>query len=312
MIAHEIGGAWLAGTHVADSLSPTLHKAAYEAMGLDWGYEAHTLPILPAGPDRQAMFDAFLRERALDQTAGGSVTKPFKFDALSSDHVAEGSPKVQLIGSANTLSHPADGIWTPDNTDGIGALAALQEIGVDVEDRQVVVIGAGGTTPAVVYELAEKGAQTVIVANRTISKADRLTQKFTAAFPETRFVPTALHRLNMPTAMNSWMLEKAEVIINTSSIGHNGTEGEGQTPLSEDAIGRLPEGAAVLDAVYMPIATPLLESISRVRPDILTRDGTRMLLRQAVEQVAIFAERDDVPVEVMDQAMQKELTRRAT
>src|ERR1700757_3492943 len=160
--SNETGGrkAAVLGSPIAHSKSPQLHLAAYRALGLDdWTYEriectAEQLPstVSSFGPE----------------WVGVSVTMPGKFAAL---HFAdERSMRAELVGSANTLVHTADG-WRADNTDVAGVVGALGAVGGDV-----VVVGAGGTARAAVVAVAGLGAGKVTVVARDPAKAHSLVE----------------------------------------------------------------------------------------------------------------------------------------
>ncbi|QQS18723.1 hypothetical protein IPL68_01410 [Candidatus Saccharibacteria bacterium] len=112
-----------------------------------------------------------------------------------------------------------------------------------------------------------------------------------------------------PTKVSSKVAREADIIYNTTSIGQTSTEEEGKSPMSRAMVQLLKPDAAIDDAVYMPIETPLL-SIARTRGGLLLVDGTEMLLHQAVEQVRIFTGKDDVPVAIMREALRAEVLRR--
>ena len=90
-------------------------------------------------------------------------------------------------------------------------------------------------------------------------------------------------------------------------MGQAGTDTAGMSPLDELALRHFHKQDLVLnDAVYQPLETPLMQ-IARERGGITVIDGTRMLLHQAVAQVRIFTGEEDVPIEVMDAALQAEI-----
>ena len=140
------------GSPIAHSRSPQLHLAAYRALGLDgWSYEriectAEQLPTLVGGFGPEWI--------------GVSVTMPGKFAALR--FADERTPRAELVGSANTLVRSATG-WRADNTDIDGVTGALEE----ASEGHAIVVGSGGTAPAVVVGLAELGVQRITVVARS-------------------------------------------------------------------------------------------------------------------------------------------------
>lgn len=150
------------GSPIAHSRSPQLHLAAYRALGLtDWTYER----IECTGEQLPGVVAGFGPE-----WVGVSVTMPGKFAAL---RVAdEATDRARMVGSANTLVRSPIG-WRADNTDIDGVIGALS--GVQVTDRAMV-IGSGGTAPAVVVGLVTLGARFVTVAARSADKAAALVE----------------------------------------------------------------------------------------------------------------------------------------
>ena len=142
----------IVGTHVEQSLSPVMHNAAYQEMGLDLRYGTFEIPQV-AERQRAEFFAAFLDEQAEDGVIGLSVTMPFKVDALRSERVAQGGSAVQAIGAANTLSYSSQGIWHPDNTDWLGAVRSLEEQ-TEIRDKFAIVLGAGGTARAATFRFS--------------------------------------------------------------------------------------------------------------------------------------------------------------
>ena len=150
------------GDPIAHSLSPALHRAGYQAIGLDWSYDAHRVP-----EGQMAGFVA-----GLDATWRGlSVTAPLKREALAlADAV---SPQARLTGAANTLllvGVGADRRIHADNTDLPGAVAAVRERFAG-EVRSATVIGAGATAASTGLALAEMGATSIRILARDAGRA---------------------------------------------------------------------------------------------------------------------------------------------
>jgi shikimate dehydrogenase len=304
----------IVGTHVEGSLSPIMHNAAYAEMGLDLHYGRFQLPEdLGSNRDRAAFVHQFLSDQALAGVVGMSVTMPFKLIMLWDGlvDVEHGPKQVREIGAINTLSHPFEGIWRPDNTDHLGAVRSIEEAGVDIAGKAALVLGAGGTARATAYGLAESGAKYVTIANRTADKAHDLAAELAEYFPNTTFyTPPHLYEVVGERGRMRELLLDADIIYNTTNVGQSGTDGENLTPFELHRIPKLKSGAIINDAVYMPLETPLLAA-ARERSDLIVIEGTRMLLHQAVEQVKIFTRETDIPVEAMDIALQAEIVKRA-
>ncbi|MFA1610246.1 shikimate dehydrogenase [Halobellus rubicundus] len=262
----------LLGNPVEHSLSPPMHEAAYEALGLDARYVTFE-------PDRDAAAAAVESAETLG-IAGLNVTIPFKQDVLDA---VEPDDVARRVGAVNTI----DFSTTPPtghNTDVAGVERSFAHHGVDLEERDAVVVGAGGAGRAVAFALADAGAS-VHVANRTVERAESLAAD----------VPGA-------TAGGLDTLDRvadADVLVNATSVGME--PDDDVTPVDAEY---LHGDLAVLDAVYAPIETRLLREAAA--EGATTIDGAWMLLFQGVEAFERWTGRD-APVDAMNEALRAEL-----
>lgn len=144
------------GSPIKHSLSPVLHHAGYKALGLDdWRYTR--IECVEADLPRVVL-------EADESFQGFSVTMPGKFAALK---VADrATDRATAIGSANTLVRTHQG-WRADNTDCEGVLYALRRLLGGADIQRAVVIGAGGTSRAVIWALREREVEEITVINRS-------------------------------------------------------------------------------------------------------------------------------------------------
>lgn len=243
------------GSPIAHSRSPQLHLAAYRALGLKgWTYDriectADQLPGLVAGFG--------------PEWVGVSVTMPGKFAALR--FADERTLRAELVGSANTLVRSPAG-WRADNTDIDGVIGALGEA-----CGHAIVIGSGGTAPAVVVGLAELGVQRITVVARNRGKATPLVNLATRSGANGRWCDIDGAELTDAVA-------EADVVVNT---------------IPADAAARYVRTFAVvpvlLDAVYDPWPTPLASAVEAAGGRVIS--GLQMLLNQAYAQVEQFTGR---------------------
>ena len=257
----------LIGNPVGHSLSPPMHEAAYEALGIDASYVTFE-------PDRDAV------ERALDGASalgirGLNVTIPFKEDVCG---LVDVDPLAERIGAVNTVEFSE----TPTgyNTDAAGVVRAFEHHGVALSGTAAVV-GAGGAGRAASFALADEG-MAVRIYNRTRSRAEALAAD----------VPRA-----SAYGLDELDLDDVDVLVNATSVGMESNE----TPVPRDA---LHDGLSVLDAVYRPVETRLLREAAET--GATTVDGAWMLLFQGVEAFEIWLDRD-APVDVMNDALRAEL-----
>ena len=268
------------GYPVVQSLSPAMHNAVFHQRKLDWTYVAMEV-----------------HEDALNgvlQTLGGtsiqafSVTMPHKeavFEMLSSvsSDLGEVDESAKAARSVNTIAIRS-GRMFGSNTDGDGCCNAIEQTGVGIAGSRVVVIGAGGTARAVVVALARSGASDIAVINRTESRArDAVACADVARIGSVDDIATA------------------NILINATSVGM----GSQESPVDAS---RLHASLVVLDAVYQPLETTLLQNAKNA--GAVTVDGLWMLVHQgALQQLAWFDEIGDVPL--MRQAALDELANRA-
>jgi shikimate dehydrogenase len=245
--------AFVCGHPIAHSRSPRIHTYWLQKYGIAGSYEP--VDVAPSA------FAAFLDTVRAGRFAGGNVTIPHKEDAFLL--VDERDADAEEIGAVNTL-WLEDGLLKGSNTDAYGFAANLDDRapGWDVNDRPVVVLGAGGAARAVLHALKSRGFRDLRVLNRTPGRAEILAA---------HFGPTcSAHGLEAADTL----LEDAGLLVNTTAAGMHGAE-----PLAVD-LGRLPGDALVTDIVYVPLETPLLAAARR--RGLRTVDGLGMLLHQAV------------------------------
>ncbi|WP_440770170.1 shikimate dehydrogenase [Natronorubrum sp. DTA28] len=263
----------LLGNPVGHSLSPPMHEAAYDELGL----EARYVTFEPELADIAAAIDG---AEALGIT-GLNVTIPFKQDVLE---CVDADELATRIGAVNTIDFTGE-TPTGHNTDAVGALRALRDHDVTVEDARAVVVGAGGAGRAIAFGLADAGA-TVEIANRTESTAHDLAAD----------VPNATGHGLEPDELAD-LLADADVLVNATSVGME----EDATPVPAEALhGEL----AVLDAVYRPLETRLLRDAADA--GATTVDGAWMLLYQGVEALELWTGRD-APVDAMNETLRAHL-----
>lgn len=266
----------LLGNPVGHSLSPPMHEAAYDALGMSARYVTFEPPA-----DQGT---AAVESARLLGVRGLNVTIPFKEDVLSA---VEPTPLASRIGAVNTIDFSTDPP-TGHNTDGPGLLRALQHHDVSLDGRAVVV-GAGGAGRAAAFALAGEG-MTVDIANRTVERAERLASDVTDAHGPDTARPSELEAAPA-------LMEKADILVNATSVGMD----EDQSPVPSQG---LHSGLAVLDAVYSPLETRLLRDASAA--GATTIDGAWMLLFQGVDAFEFWTDQT-APVDAMNDALRAHL-----
>lgn len=245
------------GSPIEHSLSPVLHKAAYEALGLDWAYERHEVS--------EDTFESFLQDLNQD-FRGLSVTMPLKLKANNFAHTIDFHSKV--TGSSNTLLfdyHNDSRQVTGFNTDVFGIVLALKDVGVE-SVRHCVVIGSGATAASAVVACAELGAEHVTVFARNLEKANYLSV----------VADQSGLSLSVSNITEFSTTDVCELAISTLP---------GSVDLSLEELTRTPH-ATLLDVSYSPWPSSKATLWSERGGQVVS--GLRMLARQALMQVKIF------------------------
>ena len=265
------------GDPVRHSLSPTLHNAAYAALGLDLVYGAF---VVHEGDAELALSGA----RALG-FVGLSVTTPHK-DAIAKA-ADQRTHRVAMLGAANSVAFK-DGASIADCTDGDGLLADLARAwDFRPEAARCAVLGAGGAARAVVLALFDKGASEVAVINRSAERG-----RIAAA------LAPHVGRLGALEELSSF-----DLVVNATSIGLSG--GADEARVAGSLAERLHEGQLVVDLVYRPSRTVFLDQASRRGATV--RNGLGMLVHQAALQVEFFTG-ERAPIDAMWEAVSSEAT----
>jgi shikimate dehydrogenase len=257
MIETSTPRAGVVGWPIEHSRSPMIHRYWLNELGIPGSYDRYAV--------RTEDFRSFVNTIGKDGFLGANVTVPHKEAAFAScDRRTEVAGS---LGAVNTLWRE-DGLLWGDNTDVAGFLANLDEATPDWDERKrlAIVIGAGGAARAIIYALISRGFGRIAVFNRTQPRAEALAQHFGDT------------TVAMPWGDLAAELSDADLLVNASSLGMVGQ------PRLEVNVRALRAQAAVTDAVYVPLRTPLIES-ARAR-GLRVADGLGMLLHQAAPAFA--------------------------
>jgi shikimate dehydrogenase len=260
--------ACLIGWPAAHSRSPLIHHYWLRTLSIEGGY------VIEAVPPED--FAVFVRRLSAHGFVGANVTLPHKERVLA---LSVPDARARAVGAANTLWYEANELRAT-NTDVEGFINNLDASarGWD-KATDALVLGAGGSSRAVVFGLVERGIKHVHLANRTIERARALADQFGASVH-----PVAWDAVGE-------LLPRAGLLVNATSLGMHGQ------PALELDVARLAADAVVADLVYVPLVTPLLAA-ARAR-GLKTADGLGMLLHQAVRGFELwFGQRPEVTVEL--------------
>ena len=247
------------GHPVSHSKSPTIHILFAQQFGFEIDYQA-----IDVEPGTFAETVLAFRQQG---GKGCNVTVPFKQEAWAL--ATERSGRAELAGAVNTLKFEPDARIRGDNTDGIGLLRDIT-INLDqpIYSRRVLVIGAGGAVRGILGSLLEQAPKTLVLANRTVSKAQELANIFSTIGPV------------VPCGLNDLTGKQFDIVINgtAASLG-------GDLPPLPD--GLFAEDALAYDLMYSDHPTIFMQWAS-AQGATRVADGLGMLVEQAAESFDIW------------------------
>lgn len=248
------------GHPVAHSLSPAIHNAAFAALGIDARYAAVDVAV----GDVPQVVDRMRSELWL----GMSVTMPHKEAVIAS--LDDLTPIARSLGAVNCVFFDGDAL-VGDNTDGAGVVWALRErLDVDPVGRRVVVLGAGGAARACIAALAEVGAASIVVVNRSVERA------VSAA----ALAPEVGCPLDLADPEAEHEVAAADVVINATPQGMAGADdGRSGGPAADGPAFVPGAGQVALDLVYHPLRTRWMDRAEANGAAVA--NGVGMLVGQA-------------------------------
>jgi shikimate dehydrogenase len=270
------------GNPVGHSLSPALHNAAFNALGLDFVYVAFKVEDLKS---------AIAGMRALGNFRGMSVTIPHKIEII--DYLDDVAEVDRFIGSVNTVINE-NGRLYGFGTDGPGALKALLDAGVILDGKNILILGAGGASRAIAFTLARFAALGSLVildiyepVMQTLAENLRAGTSVTV---ETAYLDSDSIAKKVPNA---------DIIINCTPVGMHPKEDSTLIPADF-----FKKGQVVFDVVYTPLETKLLQDAKSKGCRVIS--GVEMFINQAALQFERFTG-ESAPVEVMRQVVMERL-----
>ena len=269
------------GSPLEHTLSPTIHNAAFDYLGLNWCY----VPL----PVEAGSLSSAVEGIAALRFAGVNVTMPFKTDVIPMlDEVAMFA---ESVGAVNTILIDK-GKLIGYNTDGRGFYTALvRDLDYEVKGRRVLVLGAGGASRSVTVSLALAGCESIVIVNRSPERSRQLCEIILRSAPDIEA---------------SWLSpeENYDIVVAESDVILNATplttfNGDLRVPVS-----LLNKGQLVCDLNYSLYQPPLLQEAEARGAQVM--DGKGMLLHQAAAAFEIWTGLE-APVEVMRVALMRAL-----
>jgi shikimate dehydrogenase len=247
------------GNPIKHSKSPQIHAAFAAQTGQALNYRAQLVEL--------GKFAQAAREFFSSGGRGLNITVPFKLDAC--EFADELSGRARLAGAVNTLALQDDGRIYGDNTDGVGLTRDINDnLGWPIAERRVLLLGAGGAARGVLEPLLRKHPALLVIANRTVDKAQQLAR----AFADLGAVRGC--------SFDALVGNQFDLVINATSAGMSGE----LPPLPTDL---LSDGCCCYDLVYGAQPTPFMRWAASETAWAVA-DGLGMLVEQAAESFCIW------------------------
>ena len=246
------------GNPIGHSKSPLIHRLFAEQTGQSLRYEALLAPL----DDFEGFARAFFVEGR-----GANVTVPFKEQAFRlADCLSE---RARRAGAVNTLQKREDGRLLGDNTDGAGLVRDLcVNAGIDLSGKRILLLGAGGAVRGVIEPLLAQRPAVLVIANRTVEKAEQLAREFADLG-------------HLVASGFDWLDEPVDLIINGTSASLAGE----LPPIAAGLIA--PGHTCCYDMMYGKEPTAF-NRWAAAHGAALTLDGLGMLVEQAAEAFALW------------------------
>ncbi len=247
------------GNPIQHSKSPQIHLAFAKQEQVAISYDR----ILA----EQDQFSKHVNDFVSHGGLGLNVTVPFKLVAFQ--QCQQLNEYAQSAGAVNTLSFDADTGWAGANTDGIGLLADLKNnLGLQLKDKTILILGAGGATRGILLPLLQQHPSQILIANRTVAKANSLADSFSIAG-------------NIDSCgFNEIDTQKFDLIINATSASLNNDV----PPIPTSTVG---EDTICYDLAYSDQPTAFLQWSNQLNAK-KSIDGIGMLIEQAAESYYIW------------------------
>jgi len=252
------------GSPIDHSLSPKIHPIFAKEFGIEITYEA--INVEPS------YFVSSVKRLFEEGYSGLNVTLPLKELAFNFADVL--SDDSNLSGSVNTL-WKEDGIIHGDSTDGKGLVRDLKEKKINLKNKEIVILGAGGSAKAIIPSLLKEDPKRISISNRTISKAEQLLKRFSSS-------KNKMSLFNVSDNLSF----KPDIIINSTSAGINNQSHE----LPEDIITK---DVYIYDLSYSSEDTPFLK-LAKSRGIENYHDGIGMLINQAALSFEIWTRKTPI------------------
>ena len=273
------------GDPIEHTLSPAIQNAAFQALNIDALFVAFKVATTQVEHAIQGMRSLGIR--------GLNVTMPNKNTVIP--YLDEVDETAKLLDSVNTIQNE-NGKLRGFSTDGVGIHRALEENKVNLSEKKLVLLGAGGAARAIALALARE-AKELVILSRTPEKNNELAEILTKKF-QTKVTTATLSQTNITQNLND-----ADVLINATSAGMHPNE---KQTLVEPAWFK--PNLTVMDIIYNPLETRLTKDAKAAGARVIS--GVEMLIHQGAASFEIWTGKA-APIEVMRKAALKQLKTQA-
>ena len=282
----------LLGQPVSHSLSPIIHNAAYEEMGLDWCYLA-----IPCDKKELKKVATALR---LIGCKGLNITIPHKQEIIKACNKL--STIANNIQAVNTLIPEKNNQWIGGNTDVEGFLKPLKN--QKILNKNTVVIGCGGSARAVVMGLTSIKPKKITIIGRNDNSLNSFIKDMKILSRQSNI---QIEGINNQKLNVTPYIEEASLIVNTTPVGMNNKNSEEQVniPLGSEVWDCLSNNTILYDLIYTPRPTNWLK-LGQLK-NCITIDGLDMLVEQGALSIKLWSGFNQVPIEKMKSSAQRHL-----
>ena len=286
MITSKTNFLALIGNPVNHSLSPIMHNAAINYLGLDLLYFAI--------PCNEKDFEIVIKSLSKINCKGINVTIPFKEEVLN--YCSNISPLAEQIKAVNTLKPDTKGGWFGTNTDVEGLVYPLQDL--NLIGKKAIILGSGGAARSAIQGLINLKFSEIIVISRNQFALDCLINDFKN---QDLVKGLSYKHSNIPHIIND-----ADLIINSTPVGMvtNNTKDE-RLPFGDEFWRSLNSKTIIYDLIYNPKETALLNYCRK--KGCYTINGIKMLVAQGAKSLSYWTDGLEIPLKIMEEAIQKHL-----
>ncbi len=281
----------LLGQPVNHSLSPVMHNAAYEVMGLNWCYIAI--------PCDKKNLEKVVKALRVVNCKGLNVTIPHKQEVLKAcNKLTKIANSIQAV---NTLIPEENDKWIGANTDVEGFLMPLKNH--NLIDKNIVVIGCGGSARAVMMGISSLDIKKVTIISRNDNSLDNFIKSMNNLLSKKHI---SIEGINNNKIDVKPYIEEADLVINTTPIGMNSENDEQKKiPLGYETWESLSNKTILYDLIYSPRPTNWLKLGKQ--KNCFTIDGLDMLVEQGALSIKLWSGFNNVPIEIMKSSAEKHL-----